>query len=100
VEYPSVIGQDLIASHSVLFSLRVTFAAVCQAVFLALLLFLAGISIHAFLKVYKERVGEVPEPYERLTDSLNTDGTVVPPHQLMRRLTHIQPEHMFQENEE
>jgi len=68
----------LIATCSVLFSLWVTFAAGYQAVYQALLLLLIGIPIYAFLKARKERLGQVPEPDERVTDGSETDGIVVP----------------------
>jgi APA family basic amino acid/polyamine antiporter len=61
-----LLARDLlIAGCSVLFSLWVTFAAGFQAVYQALLMFLIGIPIYAFLKARKERMGEVPEPVEQ-----------------------------------
>jgi APA family basic amino acid/polyamine antiporter len=68
----------LIATFSVLFSLWVTFAAGYQAVYQALLLLLVGIPIYAFLKARKERLGQVPEPDETLSDAGAADGTIVP----------------------
>jgi APA family basic amino acid/polyamine antiporter len=68
----------LIATCSVLFSLWVTFAAGYQAVYQALLLLLVGIPIYAFLKARKERLGQVPEPDETLSEALDADGTIVP----------------------
>ena len=68
----------LIATCSVLFSLWVTFAAGYQAVYQALLLLLVGIPIYAFLKARKERLGQVPEPDESLSEAGGPDGTIVP----------------------
>jgi APA family basic amino acid/polyamine antiporter len=47
-----------IAGAGVLFSLWVTFAAGYQAVYLALLVVLAGVAVYAFLKAYRERSGQ------------------------------------------
>ena len=85
----------LIATCSVLFSLWVTFAAGYQAVYQALLLLLVGIPIYAFLKARKERLGQVPEPDESLTDVVGRDGTVVPIARLTSRVHHIEPKQVL-----
>jgi basic amino acid/polyamine antiporter, APA family len=46
----------------VLFSMWVTFAAGYQAVYLALLVVLAGVVVYAFLKAYRERTGQIAAP--------------------------------------
>ena len=75
----ALLVRDLsIATCSVLFSLWVTFAAGYQAVYQAMLLLLVGLPIYAFLKARKERLGQAPEPDERLTDGIEADSTVVP----------------------
>jgi len=53
-----------IAGAGVLFSLWVTFAAGYQAVYLALLVVLAGVVVYAFLKAYRERTGQIAAPAE------------------------------------
>ena len=53
-----------IAGAGVLFSLWVTFAAGYQAVYLALLVVLAGVVVYAFLKAYRERTGQIVAPAE------------------------------------
>jgi basic amino acid/polyamine antiporter, APA family len=53
-----------IAGAGVLFSLWVTFAAGYQAVYLALLVVLAGVVVYAFLKAYRERTGQITAPTE------------------------------------
>jgi APA family basic amino acid/polyamine antiporter len=59
------LARDLsISVVSLLFSLWVTFASGYQAVYQALLLFLVGIPLYAFLKARRERLGQVPEPVD------------------------------------
>ena len=53
-----------IAGAGVLFSLWVAFAAGYQAVYLALLVVLAGVVVYAFLKAYRERTGQIAAPTE------------------------------------
>ena len=59
----------LIACLSVLFSLWVGMAAGYQSVYQAMLLLLVGIPIYAFLKVRRERLGQVPEPDEEIRET-------------------------------
>ena len=60
-----VLARDLaISGASLLFSLWVTFASGYQAVYQAMVLFLIGIPLYAFLKARRERLGQVPEPTE------------------------------------
>ncbi len=60
-----VLARDLaISVTSLLFSLWVTFASGYQAVYQAMVLFLVGIPLYAFLKARRERLGQVPEPVE------------------------------------
>ena len=57
------LARDLtIAGAGVLFSMWVTFAAGYQAVYQALLVFLAGLVVYAFLKAQRERSGQVAAP--------------------------------------
>ena len=61
----AALTRDLaIAVAGLLFSLWVTFASGYQAVYQAMVLFLAGIPLYAFLKARKERLGLVPEPID------------------------------------
>jgi basic amino acid/polyamine antiporter, APA family len=53
-----------IAGAGVMFSLWVAFAAGYQAVYLALLVVLAGVVVYAFLKAYRERTGQIAAPTE------------------------------------
>src|SRR5215471_2863453 len=57
------LARDLsIAGAGVLFSMWVTFAAEWAAVYQALLVFLAGLVVYAFLKAQRERSGQVAAP--------------------------------------
>lgn len=59
------LARDLVvASVGMLFSLWVTFASGYQSVYQALLLFLVGIPLYAFLKARRERLGLAPAPVE------------------------------------
>ena len=59
------LARDLsIAGAGVLFSMWVTFAAGFAAVYQALVVVLAGVVVYAFLKAYRERTGQVPEPVD------------------------------------
>lgn len=61
------LARDLaISVTSLLFSLWVIFASGYQAVYQALLLFLIGIPLYAFLKARRERLGLVPEPVDQV----------------------------------
>ncbi len=61
------LSRDLsVCVTSVLFSLWVTFASGYQAVYQAMVLVLVGIPLYAFLKARKERLGQVPEPVDRI----------------------------------
>jgi 2-polyprenyl-6-methoxyphenol hydroxylase-like FAD-dependent oxidoreductase len=62
---PAPLGRRLVAPGiGVLFSLWVAFAAGYQAVYLALLVVLAGVIVYAFLKAYRERTGQIAAPAE------------------------------------
>ena len=66
------LARDLaITVTSVLFSLWVTFASGYQAVYQAMVLFLVGIPLYAFLKARRERLGLVPEPVDRFDDPVD-----------------------------
>jgi APA family basic amino acid/polyamine antiporter len=57
------LARDLtIAGAGALFSMWVTFAAGYQAVYLALLVVLAGVVVYAFVNAQRERVGQVAAP--------------------------------------
>jgi APA family basic amino acid/polyamine antiporter len=60
----ALVRDATIAGAGVLFSLWVTFAAGYQAVYLALLVVLAGVVVYAFLKAYRERTGQIAAPAE------------------------------------
>jgi len=65
------LARDLaISATSLLFSLWVTFASGYQAVYQAMLLFLIGIPLYAFLKARRERLGLVPEPVDQLDEPI------------------------------
>lgn len=69
-----LLARDLsIAGASVLFSLWVTFAAGWAAVYQAMVLVLVGVVLYAFIKGWRERTGQVPEPVD------NTSLAAVPP---------------------
>jgi APA family basic amino acid/polyamine antiporter len=72
-----VLARDLaISVTSLLFALWVTFASGYQAVYQAMVLFLIGIPLYAFLKARRERLGQVPEPVE-LTDRQVADAALI-----------------------
>jgi APA family basic amino acid/polyamine antiporter len=59
------LARDLtVAVVGGMFSLWVTFASGYQAVYQALLLFLIGLPLYAFLKARRERLGQVDEPID------------------------------------
>jgi basic amino acid/polyamine antiporter, APA family len=61
--------RDLaIAVTGGLFSLWVTFASGYQAVYQAMVLFLIGLPLYAFLKARRERLGQAPEPDEAVPE--------------------------------
>jgi APA family basic amino acid/polyamine antiporter len=64
VEGAALVRDLAIAGAGLLFSLWVTFASGYQAVYQAMVLFLVGIPLYAFLKARKERLGLVPEPVD------------------------------------
>ena len=69
-----LLARDLsISVTSLLFSLWVTFASGYQAVYQAMVLFLVGIPLYAFLKARRERLGQVPEPTELSDAQVATD---------------------------
>ncbi|MGC8480008.1 MAG: APC family permease [Acidimicrobiales bacterium] len=75
------LARDLsIAVASSLFSLWVTFAAGYQAVYQALVLFLIGIPIYAFLKARRESSGLVPPTLDQSGDSDMQEGVIVLAH--------------------
>jgi basic amino acid/polyamine antiporter, APA family len=60
-----LLARDLsIAGAATLFSLWVTFAAGWAAVYQAMVLILVGVILYAFIKAWRERTGQVPEPAE------------------------------------
>jgi basic amino acid/polyamine antiporter, APA family len=62
--------RDLaIAGAGVLFSMWVTFAAGYQSVYQALILVLAGVVLYAFLKAYRENLGQVAAPQDNPEDN-------------------------------
>lgn len=67
----SLARDGAIAVTSMLFSLWVTFAAGYQAVYQAMLLLLVGIPLYGFLKVHRERDGQVAAPVERADDDVD-----------------------------
>jgi APA family basic amino acid/polyamine antiporter len=68
------LARDLsITGAGVLFSFWVTFAAGWAAVYQAMILVLGGVILYAFIKAWRERTGQVPEPAGIMTGA-SADG--------------------------
>jgi APA family basic amino acid/polyamine antiporter len=75
-----LLARDLsVTGASVLFSLWVLFASGWSAVYQAMVLVLAGVVLYAFIKAWRERTGQIPEP----VDSAPT-ATIRPRHRHLR----------------
>jgi basic amino acid/polyamine antiporter, APA family len=63
--------RDLtVAGVSVLFSMWITFASGYQVVYQALVVLMAGLIMYAFLKARRERLGEAPEPVDKVPEEV------------------------------
>ena len=62
--------DGLVVGATVLFSAWVTAASGYQAAYHAVIAILAGLVLYTFVKAYRERLGEVPEPVDNAAEAL------------------------------
>jgi len=83
------LARDLsIAGAATLFSMWVTFAAGWSAVYQAMVLILFGVILYAFIKAWRERTGQVPEPAE-IGPAAQAATAVTAPAATGPRLSHL-----------